>query len=478
MDFKFFFNLAKEALLLVDSVGNILAANKVANKHSLATDKNLFSLLIASELEKLKILLEDLKNGSQSNESFQIEFSCFPEMLSRSRWKIFFLQEQNLFAFCCEELSQYSSEDFLLHTGLMKIIFDNDPNLIAIVNRVGLYLFANKAIYDFAGIKEGKNIETLNHLLQEKELWLPGTEKLVSKDDEKVSEIELTTDPLGNAAWFENIRVPIKMPYGEDVLLIISKDVTNWKLSEKRLVDHQQALFHSNRLSYLGEMAGQIAHEINNPLTIILGNSQILKKNLRQDEKEENELLIKSIEKIEFMVDRISKLIKMMRSLAKNNAILPQTKSKVSDIIQSVFSTLTDKFKAYEIETNLQINQIKNDEIFCYPTELSQVILNILLNSIDSIILSKKNSSRKIELKLYEEKENIIIQISNTGEQIPEEIKDRIFEPFFTTKPVGHGTGLGLSISKRIVEQHKGTINFESNENLTTFFITLPIDAS
>ena len=90
MDFKFFFDLAKEALLLVDSSGNIIAANKVANRHSLTTEKNIFSLLIASELEKLKILLEKIKNSSQVNEFSQIEFSCFPEMLSRSRWKIFF----------------------------------------------------------------------------------------------------------------------------------------------------------------------------------------------------------------------------------------------------------------------------------------------------------------------------------------------------------------------------------------------------
>lgn len=475
MDFKFFFDNAKDALLLVNSEGKIVAANKIAEQHSLKEQKEIFPLLVASEKEKLKALLE-LFLQNKSTEPSQIELSCFPEMLSRSRWKIYYLTESNEFAFCCDELSQYSSEDFLLHTGLMKIIFDNDPNLIAIINKVGLYLFANKAIYDFAGIKEGRTVDTLNHLLQEKELWLPGSEQVIEKEKFKSSEIELTTDPKGNAAWFENIRVPVKMPFGEDVILIISKDVTNWKLSEKRLVDHQQALFHSNRLSYLGEMAGQIAHEINNLLTIILGNSQILKKNLRQDEKDENEMLLKSIEKIEFMVERIAKLIKMMRSLAKNNAILPQTRSKLSDIIKSVLSTLGDKFKAYEIETIYQENNLEKAEILCYPTEISQVILNILLNSIDSIILNQKTTDRKINIKLQKNKDKIIIEISNTGEKISDDIKDRVFEPFFTTKPIGHGTGLGLSISKRIVEQHQGTITFESTDTLTTFFITLPAE--
>ena len=106
-------------------------------------------------------------------------------------------------------------------------------------------------------------------------------------------------------------------------------------------------------------------------------------------------MLLKSIEKIEFMVERIAKLIKMIRSLAKNNAILPQTRSKLSDIIKSVLSTLGDKFKAYEIETIYQENNLEKAEILCYPTEISQVILNILLNSIDSIILNQKPQIEK-----------------------------------------------------------------------------------
>ena len=129
-------------------------------------------------------------------------------------------------------------------------------------------------------------------------------------------------------------------------------------------------------------MAGQIAHEINNPLTIILGNSQIMKKSIKGEVSEENEMLLKSIQKIEFMVERITKLIKMMRTLSKQNNILPQSKSKVLDLLSSVISTLNDKFNAYEIEITTNTNNLERTEILCYPTEISQVILNILLNSI------------------------------------------------------------------------------------------------
>ena len=103
---------------------------------------------------------------------------------------------------------------------------------------------------------------------------------------------------------------------------------------------------------------------------------------------EENEMLLKSIQKIEFMVERITKLIKMMRTLSKQNNILPQSKSKVLDLLSSVISTLNDKFNAYEIEITTNTNNLERTEILCYPTEISQVILNILLNSIDALILS------------------------------------------------------------------------------------------
>lgn len=474
MDYKFFFDTSKDALFLIDRSGKITASNLIAQKYNLFKEKPLYSFLIANESEKLKENIQELLNKN-SQESISIELSCFPEMLTRTRWKVTFIPDLNQIAFCCEELCQYSPEDFLLHTGLMKIIFDHDPNLIAIINHVGQYLFANKAVYQFAGISQPYNIEHLNHLLEEKELWLPGNEQTDDKPQKEISDIELTTDPSGNATWFENIRVPIKMTFGEEVILIISKNVTNWKLSEKRLVDHQQALFHSNRVSYLGEMAGQIAHEINNPLTIILGNSQIMKKNIKDEINEENEALLKSIQKIEYMVNRITKLIKMMQTLSKQSNVSPQTKSKIVDLISSVLSTLNDKFNAFEIQTEQDNNHLEKIEILCYPTEISQVILNILLNAIDTIILSKKTTKRLISVKLSKKNTNILILITNNGEEIHQSIRDRIFEPFFTTKPVGHGTGLGLSLSKRIVEQHAGSILFESTPELTTFAITLPI---
>lgn len=181
-------------------------------------------------------------------------------------------------------------------------------------------------------------------------------------------------------------------------------------------------------------MAGQIAHEINNPLTVILGNSQIMKRNLQEDNNEDNELLLKSIQKIESMVDRITKLIKMMKTLSKQNNILPQSKSKVSDLVSSIISTLNDQFKTHEILITQNNNNNDNVEILCHPAEISQVFLNLLVNSIDSIVLGKKSGERKIDINLTKKSNKILISIVDNGDGIKQDIQDRIFEPFFHYK--------------------------------------------
>jgi len=107
----------------------------------------------------------------------------------------------------------------------------------------------------------------------------------------------------------------------------------------------------------------------------------------------------------------------------------------------------------------------------CYPQQLSQVFINILLNAAQAI--SEKG---EIKIKTRENNKEIWISISDTGSGIPDDDKGKIFEPFFTTKEVGKGTGLGLSISYEIIQRHKGDISFESRQGQgTTFIVRLPV---
>jgi signal transduction histidine kinase len=110
-------------------------------------------------------------------------------------------------------------------------------------------------------------------------------------------------------------------------------------------------------------------------------------------------------------------------------------------------------------------------KLFCYPQQLRQVFLNILMNAVQAI-----EKRGKIIIKTYEKDKNIFIEMIDTGSGIPEEVQNRIFEPFFTTKEVGKGAGLGLSVAYGIIKKHKGDITVKSKIGEgTNFMIRLPI---
>jgi signal transduction histidine kinase len=108
--------------------------------------------------------------------------------------------------------------------------------------------------------------------------------------------------------------------------------------------------------------------------------------------------------------------------------------------------------------------------IAAYPDELNQVWSNLLHNSIHAM-----NNKGTLEIRICKQDNLVVVNITDSGHGIPEDLRDRIFQPFFTTKPRGEGSGLGLDIVKKVIEQHGGQITFDSRPGLTTFSVKLPI---
>ncbi|WP_186644583.1 sensor histidine kinase [Fluviispira vulneris] len=474
LNFFYFFQNSKYPLFILKKNGIILKANSAANKYNLKENTDLFAFVIELEAQQAKEKLKKLENEEPLSLSVKIDFSSFPNFLLQTSWKVILLDAEH-FAFSCEELHQYSPEDFLLHKGLMRIIFDSDPNLIGIVNRIGHYLFVNKALYDFAGKNNENNIEKLNKLIEEGEISLPGND-LHDKEivQNPISEVELTTDHSGNPIWFENTKVPIQLPFGEQVQLIISKNLTKWKVTEKKLEDIHEVLDYYRKISYLGEILAKTAVDLRNPLTLILN----FMNNVRQNKNEINTLELDtvqiSLQTIDSFIEKIEKSFRVMRSIAKNNVSVRVENIKISDLISNTLNVLIDKLKAFDIKLNINYSGLEEQEISCQPINFNIAFRFLFLNSIDSIIISQTNENRLIEINISKKEKRISIDLSNNGAQILEEYKNKIFEPFFTTKPTGKGSGLSLNIAKNIIEQMNGTITFQSNEKKTTFTIELP----
>lgn len=243
-------------------------------------------------------------------------------------------------------------------------------------------------------------------------------------------------------------------------------------LNSLELVEEQRKqAMQSAKLSSLGEMASGIAHEINNPLTIISAIAMTQRR--PKSENEADRKLNDSLDKIIMTVDRIAKIIKGLRSFARDSYNDPAVSTSVQHIIDSTLELCNERIKSNGI--NLQILPFQNQCIECREVQIVQVLMNLLNNSLDAL---EGANDKWIQIKVIDLVDKVSIGISDSGKKIPEDIAKKIMQPFFTTKAVGKGTGLGLSISKGIVEAHNGRFYIDNNAEHTTFVIELPKKSS
>jgi signal transduction histidine kinase len=243
------------------------------------------------------------------------------------------------------------------------------------------------------------------------------------------------------------------------------QDITEMKVNDA-------FINHTSKLVALGEMAGGIAHEINNPLAIIQGNAASCLKKM-QSSVLDKEGIEKTQRKIMSSVDRISKIMKSLKSISRNSEEDPMQLSAVLKLVEDVHELLTERF--FNKSVQLTIDIPADLQIMCRPSEIVQVILNLINNSYDAVM----NLEEKwIEVKAVSTRDFVRIFIIDSGKGIPKENLNKLMFPFFTTKEVGKGTGLGLSISKKIVENHSGKFYYDETSCNTCFIIELPIPQS
>ncbi|MDP1854327.1 MAG: ATP-binding protein [Candidatus Omnitrophota bacterium] len=238
----------------------------------------------------------------------------------------------------------------------------------------------------------------------------------------------------------------------------------------EELVAVQKQLVQAEKLATVGTLAGGVAHEINNPLTAILTNVQMMLMD-EPEAKIDREVL----ELIEEATKRCRSIVQKLMVYARK----PLESSDVSsiDVLRAAENVIA--FLAYQLEQeNVKILfSAKKDGSFMINGnrgELEQVLTNIILNAKDAIRKTKKSGN--IDILLSKTGSSIILEVKDGGAGIPKEIITKIFDPFFTTKDVGQGLGLGLSISHAIVEKHNGSISVESElDKGSKFTIKLPM---
>lgn len=233
------------------------------------------------------------------------------------------------------------------------------------------------------------------------------------------------------------------------------------------------------RLASLGEMAGGIAHEINNPLGILRTNIQLIDATVRSDSSESPEPIdakeiIELTESSSKIIDRIAKIIRGLRSISRDSTEDPWSEVTLNVILDDVLGLCVEKFKSHGVQLILDLHEdAKEKVIHCSSVQLAQVLINLINNAYDAI---EKLPQKwvKIAAEYDSSNQQIVLKVSDSGLGIPANVQEKLFAPFFTTKEIGKGTGLGLSIARSIIERHHGSLSIDNNNPNTCFVIALP----
>jgi len=256
------------------------------------------------------------------------------------------------------------------------------------------------------------------------------------------------------------------------VLLVTTSDVT------KRLEAEQQ-LIQASKMATLGEMATGVAHELNQPLSVIKTASRFFIRKIDRKEKIEDEILSTMAKEIDSYVDRAAKIINHMRQFSRQSDLTLE-KVRINDVLERALEILGQQLKVRGIEIVWDLAP-DPPQILADPDRLEQVFINLLINARDAIdekwqSQPHQKGEKKITLKTSSDDNKITVEVGDSGPGIPDSMLERIFEPFYTTKKVGQGTGLGLSISYGIVKDCKGSIQAVSKKNEgVRFIIKFPI---
>ena len=250
--------------------------------------------------------------------------------------------------------------------------------------------------------------------------------------------------------------------------LFVLKDISMQKQNQALIEQQQVTLVQTAKMSALGEMAGGMAHEINNPLAAARLQLQLLKRDLNNPNQREAALA--KCDRTLDILKRIEKIVRSLTLFSRDSNEDPFLPTSVRNIIDETLALTSERFKIASIGLITDVYLV-NDKIECHATEISQVLVNLLSNAFDAV---QSLPEKWVRIEARETGDTITIAVVDAGHGVPPEIAEKMMQPFFTTKEVGRGTGLGLSIAKGLIEAHHGHFGIDTKSAHTRFYLELP----
>ena len=364
----------------------------------------------------------------------------------------------------CSEVALRESET------LFRTIVESSPSFLMIVGKDGTVIYASPNCEQFTGYNQQE--------LQGKITWWVHDDDLAriteacygafGKGVSSGENVQFRATKKDGEHWYASASWRLlKDQEGEARSLVVQVvDVTERRRMERERIKIEERAYASNRLTSIGEMAAGIAHEINNPLTSVIGFSQILmKKNIPEDMKD---IVVRVNDGAQRVADIVRRLLTFARKKKPERVAI-----NLNDVIEDTLA-----LREYELKTNNVELTTKLDPnlplILADTGQLQQVFLNIIINA--ETALKSVRRRGKLLIRTATKENTVKAMFRDNGLGIPKENLQKIFEPFFTTGEIGQGTGLGLSLCHGIVTEHNGKIYAESTLGKgTEFTVELPV---
>jgi PAS domain S-box-containing protein len=254
---------------------------------------------------------------------------------------------------------------------------------------------------------------------------------------------------------------------GREVSITSFVDLTERREAEAELVRQRERLHQNEKLSALGELLAGVAHELNNPLSILVGQAVMLQ------EKAESEEVASRAGRIATAGDRCARIVKTFLAMARQDPSDPSAVA-IGDVIENALEVTAYSLRSSGIELTLDMSD-DLPPVMADGDQLVQVFTNLIVNAEHA--MHDLDGRRKLHISAAHRPETgfVAVTVRDNGGGVPEDVKSRIFEPLYTTKGIGAGTGMGLALCHRIIEGHGGSIELQSDNNAgATFVVCLP----
>jgi PAS domain S-box-containing protein len=352
---------------------------------------------------------------------------------------------------------------------LFERVLDQSPDVVLIKGPNSKIIWANRTFREAYGMTN----EQLRDLIDSPTVEPDLTQQYVMDDLwvwENKRPLVIECEPVkyfdGTIHKYKTLKFPIFD--GERIAYTagISIDITE-------SIESEQKLEASSKMAALGEIAGGIAHEINNPLAVISAKVRQLRRLIEQDKIPTKEKMLETLQTAESFTNRIAQIVEGLRSFSRDGTHDAFDPANLKKIVNETLTLCSARMESRGIKLDIDIP----DEVTikCRAVQISQVLLNLISNAIDAIDAIDQDVVKWIRISAEVQSPSVFVRVDDSGPGVPDEIANKIMQPFFTTKEVGKGTGLGLSISQGIVREHGGELRLDRSTSKSCFKVTLPL---